>query len=563
MFSLGLPPPPARPRTPVPKFKYLDDPASAHRAYAHRQMPLTGDFCVVRIDHVASVADLGPEAMKAAKRISSKPYVGYICMTDALPYEGNATNLYSISFVSAGVPLASAYCDDTPACIPIHPNSECFGERPPIEACAPFPWPNCYLSTFTTKQFRVTTARRDYSPVLCIPTSESSVDIFMTINRDAHSRADFYERRREGDPDALALMPFSPGPESPSDPLSFLPASPSPVASEEHDAVDCEGTHVSSPNAGLTDTPATAFSPKGLSDITSASSFKHILASAMFDSGSNEYPIVDIWYDLDMVPEVRDPEGFMVECDMLEQLRWHFEDLMDKVNAGVSPAAASRSADAPLPSPPPKADSTLETPLPTNCAHTPIDDGKAPASEMVALPTTVAATTVAHHELSNTLPHSNDNATRSPTLSPPVTLPAARSHPARPQNPALIAPSAVVAAAEIMDAERATASNVQRSVGPVRSASLRSMRHSSSKTSTRSRKGSATACASPTKSHFPLRPHPYAVRPTRSSSTLSYAVPRSRHDTYKSLRKSRSSVYLKAPRRGETFPVPSSRSTRH
>lgn len=80
MFRLGLPPPPSRPRSPVPKFRYIDDPASYRRNYAHSQMPCAGDFCIVKLDPIASLAHLGPEAMKLARRIPSEHYVAYVGM---------------------------------------------------------------------------------------------------------------------------------------------------------------------------------------------------------------------------------------------------------------------------------------------------------------------------------------------------------------------------------------------------------------------------------------------------------------------------------------------------
>ena len=58
----------SRSHTPLPKFKYLADPAAHGRDYAYRQSPFEGDFCIVSLDHVASVAHLGDEAKEAAKR---------------------------------------------------------------------------------------------------------------------------------------------------------------------------------------------------------------------------------------------------------------------------------------------------------------------------------------------------------------------------------------------------------------------------------------------------------------------------------------------------------------
>ena len=78
MFTLGRPPSPPRPRTPIPTFRHLKDPKETGRAFAHRQDPFEGDFCVISIDHVASVAYLGPEAIEAAKRIPSERYVAYV-----------------------------------------------------------------------------------------------------------------------------------------------------------------------------------------------------------------------------------------------------------------------------------------------------------------------------------------------------------------------------------------------------------------------------------------------------------------------------------------------------
>ena len=80
MFALGSAPRPSRPRPPLPKFKYLEKPRDYGRGYAQRQTPFEGDFCIVSIDHVASVGHLGHEAMEAAKRIPSGRYVAYVSL---------------------------------------------------------------------------------------------------------------------------------------------------------------------------------------------------------------------------------------------------------------------------------------------------------------------------------------------------------------------------------------------------------------------------------------------------------------------------------------------------
>ncbi|KZV59992.1 hypothetical protein PENSPDRAFT_694662 [Peniophora sp. CONT] len=129
MFALGSAPPPSCPRTPVPKLRYLDDPARYERDYAHRQTPFEGDFCVVSIDHVASAAHIGHEAMEVAKRIPSGRYVAYIGMNQSLPFEWRPSNPFTIAPVCQGIPPQSAYSDDTPACIPILPSKDYYGGR--------------------------------------------------------------------------------------------------------------------------------------------------------------------------------------------------------------------------------------------------------------------------------------------------------------------------------------------------------------------------------------------------------------------------------------------------
>ena len=92
-------PTPSPPPTPVPKFKYLDDPDKYDRSYAHRQTPFEGDFCVLSLDHVASFAHLGAEAMEAAKRIPSGRYIVYTALVSVVsnaPLQATHNTLYSL-----------------------------------------------------------------------------------------------------------------------------------------------------------------------------------------------------------------------------------------------------------------------------------------------------------------------------------------------------------------------------------------------------------------------------------------------------------------------------------
>ncbi|KZV59991.1 hypothetical protein PENSPDRAFT_760214 [Peniophora sp. CONT] len=553
MFKLGLPPPPSRPRTPVPKFKYIDDPVSIGRNYAHRQIPFAGDFCVMSIDHVASVAYLGPKAMKAAKRIPSKRYIGYVGMPLAIPYEGNTTNPFALSLVSPSVPATSAYCDDTPACIPINPNTECYGGRQPVEACAPFPYPECYISTFTTKNFRVTTAKRDYSPVLCLPSDRSAANVYGTISKDSFSRGDFYRRRRLGDTEALARMPFSPSPEPSSDPLAFLPPPSESSVSYNDGTAGSEGP---------TDASRPTFPSKSLDELTSTSAVNTMLASAMFGGGSNHWPVVNIWYDLDMISEVRDPELCMQECDMLDQLRWHFEDLKD--DEGI------QSPSTPVPSSGFRPPSASPPPAPSKAAGTRDD-----ATEVVPIPSTLVpdiATAAVVEDGSSSRTDAAVDAETSHSISNTATdaSPATPPAEARPPSPSSVDVPQISVRAQKDNTQRrrifaawapetasnASASGTSTPSQPARSPSPRGAHRSTSRTSLRSLKDTSSSSASPTKREFPKHPHPYAIdRLTRSASTISYAVPRPRHDSLKSLKKSRSGSSLKAPRRAATLSV--------
>lgn len=130
-------------------------------------------------------------------------------------------------------------------------------------------------------------------------------------------------------------MPFSPSPEPSSDPLAFLPP---PSESTSIDSIvatmsdDHASLRASTPTkstsqmlkasadtASVSGVSFAALASKAPSELASNTAINTLLASAMFSNGSNDWPVVDIWYDLDMVSEVRDPELFMKECDMINQ----------------------------------------------------------------------------------------------------------------------------------------------------------------------------------------------------------------------------------------------------
>ncbi|KZV59995.1 hypothetical protein PENSPDRAFT_760217 [Peniophora sp. CONT] len=319
MLAFDSAPAPSRPRTPVPKFRYLNDPARYGSAYAHRQTPFEGDFCVMSIDHVASVAHLGQKAMEVAKRIPSERYVAYTGMSIAC----RPSNLFTIAPVCQGIPPQSTYSDDTPACIPILPNKDCYGGRQPLEAAAPFPWPDCYISTFTAQSCRVTTAKRDYSQVLSVlPDLVNARASRMTL-QDKEVFYQLRKRRDQGDLEALARIPppeFSSA-ESSADPLSFLPPtstdSSQPVQSDADCTTNVDGTHA-------THASSDKFPSYDPANFPLEMAMCGLPASIWFQPLDTDTPVVNIWYDLAMVSGVRDPRHFVSECEMLEKVKAYF-----------------------------------------------------------------------------------------------------------------------------------------------------------------------------------------------------------------------------------------------
>ncbi|VDB83420.1 unnamed protein product [Peniophora sp. CBMAI 1063] len=513
MVSPGTEPPSpdSYSRPPVPKFKYIDNPRQYKRDYAYRQSPFEGDFCVMSVDHVASVADLGLEAMEAAKRIPSGQYVAYVGMSISLPFNNNPTNPFNLAPICQGVPRQAAYCDNTPACIPIHPSSEVHGGREPLKPVAPFPWPDCYISTFDADSCRVTNVKREYPPVLCVLDDMANAEADTCIYEDREEWLAFQTRRNRGNPDALARMPLKPRPtpvEGPSaDPLSFLP----PLQ------VDRPGSRTAPTPSDLT----------GGDSVRSAIPVHTAVPSSLFSTGSPSMPVVNIWYDLTMVTEVPDPAEFTAECEMLRKLRAYYHPkrvaLRAKAEAQMKqPASTGVGRE------------TIPPSLPTVTASTPGADALASRS----LPTNV--TPIRPH-LSATGTEEVHTAARplESTTQEAVSL-------------------SLPSAGRVDATARQTGS--QSSLVALR----KSMYRSESRSSLRSSKAATSLSASPTKKEFTHHPHPYAVeRSTRSASSLSFAVPRLRNDSLKSLKKSRSSSSLKIPRRAAALPaLPFSRSLR-
>ncbi|VDC07229.1 unnamed protein product [Peniophora sp. CBMAI 1063] len=504
-----------RPRTPVPQFKYIDDPDEYQRGYARRQTPFEGDFCVMSLDPVASVAHLGAEAMESAKRIPSGRYVAFVGLSHGLPFEGRPTNPFTLAPVCQGIPPQSSLCDATPACIPILPNADCYGGRQPIAPIAPFPWPDCYISTFTAEPCRITTAKRDYSQVLFSPNDLGNARANRLTAEDRERLFTLKERRDRGDAEALerlppttvglstdlSFLPPLPAETSPDGPVNQLPKSPS---SEEFPAFD-------------------------MADFPPELAGFGFLAAALFNPGSVDLPVVNIWYDLDMVTEVRDPQLFATECEMIEKVKEYYDPTQCAARsaaaevAEVAPASGvknARTATAP----------PLSTPIDTTRL-----DAQSPTAE-------VASETTAYIVDDGAV--SLESATADAVSSEPLAL-------------AVLEEGARDSASFGTVATSPTSITALGSVGPklkllIRSSSRHSVRRSTSRTSPRSSHDTPLSSASPTKREFvPLS----YDRHTRSMSALSFAVPRSRHNPLKSLKKSRSSSSLKAPRRASTLPV--------
>lgn len=339
---------------PKPRFKYMENPGAYMRDIPVAQIPGVGDFVVLSIDPVASVAHLDDVARKAAKRLRTRRYVGLIlqvrrvCISPThnsthvafkmvgLPLEDVSANQFNFCFVRKGLPPTSPPDSFSDMCIPVLPNTYHPTNVEPLRPLHPLPWEDCYISfsnQLNYRDLRVKTTPRDYTGVLPVDDSNELFRLDCMIDDSAGVVKQRMLGLQEGSLEAIATIPL---PDSPlSSQLAFRSAPELEENMDDQAHADAESVSslASSSEVRLDAVHADDISMIGsIESDTSQGQAKHPALSPeadiefllafenMIDStGSVNNPVVDIWYDLDMIKDLPDVLLFVEECAQIRQ----------------------------------------------------------------------------------------------------------------------------------------------------------------------------------------------------------------------------------------------------
>jgi len=313
-------------RLELPPFKHLDDPSEWQRNTPTRAIPSHGDFVVLSVNPVASVAHLDNIARIAAQEISTRKYLAVIYEGYGLPIHTKPTNSHDVAFIRRGFPNHLTRFDTIDMCIPVWPNTTHGQLREPVHPVQPLPWSDCYIDT--TLPFpvtcRVTTAKRDYTPVLPL-SMDDILHMYHCFEDDGEARRDLKYRIMDGSLDAIACLPLPPSPVS----AYRVPLPPSPPSSPKTSAV---GSVIDDIDAHQINSPLDSTHPDGISIIASddsdgavdddGASLSVMLHFEDFinDTGDVDDPVVDVWYDLGMISDVADPTLFLDELKEIKKI---------------------------------------------------------------------------------------------------------------------------------------------------------------------------------------------------------------------------------------------------
>ncbi|KAJ7053277.1 hypothetical protein C8F01DRAFT_1330010 [Mycena amicta] len=165
-------------------------------------VPRIGSFAVLTIDPVASVEYLeDAEATVASSKLVCKDYIVYIPSGTFFNHRA-AFREEQPSFVMRGIPQdVPERCIEASMSIPIFPQSCSVSDHPsgrePLQMTGnPFPWTDCYLTTFVFITVRCANLRT-VDPVICeLSEEESSRYIGFTLEDDER-QADLKDERAE------------------------------------------------------------------------------------------------------------------------------------------------------------------------------------------------------------------------------------------------------------------------------------------------------------------------------------------------------------------------------
>lgn len=253
---------------------------------------------------------------------------------EGLAMEDQPVNEYLFAFLRKGLPPTAPPDSFSDLCIPVLPNTYHPTGYDPLRPAHPLPWDDCYIS-FTSqinfRALRVKTTPRDYTPVLPV---DDPLEVWRLHCIMDDSDALVKKRVRglqEGSLEAIATIPL---PESPSCARHLTPpGTPSGDGVDQNNKDDAfMSSSVSSRAPGLEVADSDDVSMIGSIDAPESHTGKAALSpddididllrefETMFDSaGSVDDPVVDIWYDLDMVKEVNDLSLFHDECAQIRR----------------------------------------------------------------------------------------------------------------------------------------------------------------------------------------------------------------------------------------------------
>ncbi|VDB85222.1 unnamed protein product, partial [Peniophora sp. CBMAI 1063] len=292
-------------------------------------MPYPGDFVVLSLNPLLSVAHLDAQARKEAAALHSARYIALVKgVGQGLPLKTKPTNEYLIVPVrDTGRP--ASYPDDARFCLtpkiasqlalPISPYRRDGEEEScmPIVPTADFIRSECELDlAFGSLRVRVTTSRRDCSDVLSLPTSE--------LVRLSHLQHRALEARESLVSSGGIATDFDPRPVPEIVNQQFSPI----IYPRGEDCDDLESI------SGIFEHDSSSDMHESL-DMDEA---LRLFSALLKHSGSKNVPVVDVQYDLSSVKHIPDPSDFMRE-------RWELYQIVERATLRMLSGSSDSSSE--------------------------------------------------------------------------------------------------------------------------------------------------------------------------------------------------------------------------
>ncbi|VDC07842.1 unnamed protein product [Peniophora sp. CBMAI 1063] len=357
----------SEPDSPAPycrPWKHLENPASEEWSRGPKELyryPNLGDFVVLSLDPIASVGHLDAIAKQAAAQIERRKYVALCIQTHGLPLPTKPTHPYDFLFVRRGRPTPRLPDVDTEdSCLAISPNETSVLDQPAVRPVQPLPWDDCYLDmTYGfPRPCRVTSIERDYVPVLPISVPEI---LRIQDHTQEHLSRIASLRREHGDawPQSLDLvqLPTSSPLDVPSSKNESMPVQAAASRSEPELPPNLGAETERDANAAADDVSIIesedgndgvqqderAPEPGDEEELNMMLAFE----SMMNNVGDFRDPVVNVWYDLDVITEIVDPIHFLEDVKRLEIIMDEAEIRLGRrheMAAVVHPSESERSS---------------------------------------------------------------------------------------------------------------------------------------------------------------------------------------------------------------------------